>query len=247
VAFVAARRVLVSGGKLGLLDLDSGCFADLGAAPRDFAFDRERQRIVSVDGAQLTSRPLDGPSTAIAAPAVAVDLAGSLLADLELGHDLVVRDAVTLAERARLVGGHSQLGNAHVVAMRPAGGAIAAGAARCTPWKGPAGVLPGPPNCKVFLVVVDANAKETARFDADAYALAWSPDGAKLAIGTPAGLEVWTEKTRLRETFTRDGWVHGVAWSNDGAVVAYASWDGFVHLHDATGKQLRRIGFGAKP
>lgn len=64
-------------------------------------------------------------------------------------------------------------------------------------------------------------------------ALAWSPDGGRLVIGTPEGtLQVWDGgQTHTIEAHTNP--ISSVAWSPDGTHLASMAGDGFVRIWDA--------------
>jgi WD40 repeat protein len=75
------------------------------------------------------------------------------------------------------------------------------------------------------------------------YALAWSPNGTKLATGGKNGvIQVWntTIHTLLATAETHAGEMYALAWSPDGKYLATGSWDGTVQVWEAlTGKLLR--------
>jgi len=89
----------------------------------------------------------------------------------------------------------------------------------------------------------DASTPSTSR-DAvnQVYALAWAPDGVRLALGTKHGdIQVWNtrSKTLLLSAEQRFGAVYALAWSPDGHYLASASKDQTVQVWQAmTGKLL---------
>src|SRR6266849_4729777 len=74
------------------------------------------------------------------------------------------------------------------------------------------------------------------------YALAWAPDGARLALGTKNGdIQVWNtrSKTLLLTAEQRFGAVYALAWSPDGKLIASVGGGSIVQLwHATTGKQI---------
>ena len=69
------------------------------------------------------------------------------------------------------------------------------------------------------------------------YAVAWSPDGGRLAVGNNDGtVQVW-DTTNGSSIFIYRGhsnWVYAMAWSPDGSRIASASQDRTVRVWDAT-------------
>ena len=70
-------------------------------------------------------------------------------------------------------------------------------------------------------------------------AVAWSPDGGRIATGSDDGVRVWDAVTGENVLSLEHGhWVRSVAWSPDGSRIATASDDGVRVLDAVTGKEL---------
>jgi eukaryotic-like serine/threonine-protein kinase len=69
------------------------------------------------------------------------------------------------------------------------------------------------------------------------YALAWAPEGIRLALGTKHGdIQLWNtrSKTLLLTAKQRFGEVYALAWSPDGKYLASGGQDQTVHLWNTT-------------
>jgi WD40 repeat protein len=77
------------------------------------------------------------------------------------------------------------------------------------------------------------------------YALAWAPEGIRLALGTKHGdIQLWNtrSKTLLLTAKQRFGEVYALAWSPDGKYLASGGQDQTVHLwNTTTGQQAFTI------
>ncbi len=74
------------------------------------------------------------------------------------------------------------------------------------------------------------------------YALAWSPDGERLAVGTSKhGVQIFESKTYHQPWMGYEfpTWIRRVVWSPDGMLLAGAGDDGIVYVWDATDGTLR--------
>jgi len=82
----------------------------------------------------------------------------------------------------------------------------------------------------------------TRHFTNQVYAMAWAPDGARLALGTKHGdIQLWNTRSRtmLLTTDRRFGEVYALAWSPDGTYLASGGQDQTVHVwNTTTGQQV---------
>lgn len=75
-------------------------------------------------------------------------------------------------------------------------------------------------------------------------AVAWSPDGNDVALGSVGVVQVYSTTTGDKKFVLSDqgGPVFSIAYRGDGSVLATAGYDGYVHLYDAkTGKLIKRF------
>ena len=76
-------------------------------------------------------------------------------------------------------------------------------------------------------------------------AVAWSPDGSRIATGSAVGVQVWDAVTGEELlSLEQDHLVESVVWSPDGSRIATGSDDGVQVWDAATGEELLSLGYG---
>ncbi len=168
-------------------------------------------------------------------------------ANLALGDEVhqVQIVSLDLAHVESLPGTVNAIGNGRAVAMAPDGSRVASTTVQEIPVKYPPGTMPGSPTTHRFSVRVMSLPRRdvTAVFPGDADALAFSPDGASLAMAgtTEERLTVHvlaTGETRVLDLKT--SFAQQIAWSPDGRSIALADWRGAVRVYDASGVKAPR-------
>jgi len=72
-------------------------------------------------------------------------------------------------------------------------------------------------------------------------AVAYSPDGGTLAIGSLGVIQLWNSALGTSSTLTHKGWVYTVAFSADGTKLASGSSDGTIRLWDSGTSRLTDV------
>ncbi len=71
------------------------------------------------------------------------------------------------------------------------------------------------------------------------YAVAWSPDGSKIATGAYSTIVVWSPNgQKIAALQDNGGDVESLAWSPDGTKLASANLEGIIHTWDASSNQI---------
>jgi hypothetical protein len=194
-------------------------------------------RVRAVDaesGAIVAERALEGP--------VALDVASGRVAVLDGAHGLHLLPG-DLSSQRDVVDASDGLGNGQVVSIAPSGAWVAAGATERYPVTYPKWTKPGSPfrhRLMVRTVALPAGT-EIERFESDAYALAYAPDSATLAVADDRvlSLRAVAENGKSKVARVLDdkvSFAQQLAWSSDGARLVLADWRGAVRVYDvATG------------
>lgn len=237
------RLAFASTWESGVIDLRTDCVTRwrrrgplVAWAPDDrasfVAGDRGVTAVDPASGARLREWTVEADAPRL----VSMGIASSALA---IGDDLhVVRVLPPDLSRAQpLPSTPNAIGNARAVAIAPDASRAAYAEVEEIPLKYPPTTMPGPPSRQRFFVRVVSvpDAQVRARFAGDAEALAFSPDGASLAIAGMLDARLVVRALATNETRVLDPKVsfpREVAWSPDGRALALADWRGAVRIYD---------------
>jgi WD40 repeat protein len=170
----------------------------------------------------------------------------SLLAEPTLPGDLIMRRV--FAQHPRTVATFRALGPVEALAFSPDGSLVAVGSGYIPADEVPAGLAPRNVKGKALLVeAATGRLRAELALSSRVCAVAFSPDGRRLAVGTHGGvvLVLETATGRRLTRWKRDTWVMALAFSPDGERLAVGNHDGSAEVRRARdGRLLTRYQCG---